>query len=46
MENDNSLLYACWINNIELIKEKLKQVKASQLKKSTRETVLHFMRRL
>ncbi|MCD8177348.1 MAG: ankyrin repeat domain-containing protein [Tannerellaceae bacterium] len=38
MENDNSLLYACWINDIELIKEKLKQVKASQLKKSTRET--------
>lgn len=46
MENDNSLLYACWINNIELIKEKLKQVKASQLKKVQGRQVLHFMRRL
>lgn len=38
MENDNSLLYACWINDIELIKERLKTVKASHLKQSTQET--------
>ncbi|GAA0077049.1 hypothetical protein UT300005_14270 [Clostridium sp. CTA-5] len=38
MENDNSLLYACWINDIELIKEKLVDVKPSQLKKSIQET--------
>ena len=34
MENDNSLLYACWINDIEIIKEKLVDVKPAQLKKS------------
>lgn len=38
MEKDNSLLYACYINDIELIKERLNNVKTSQLKKSTRET--------
>lgn len=38
MENDNSLLYACWVNDIELIKEKLKSVKPSHFKKSTTET--------
>lgn len=38
MEKDNSLLYACWINDIGLIKEKLKSVKPSHFKKSTIET--------
>ena len=43
MEKENSLLYACWINDIELIKEKLKSVKPSHFKKSTIEagTPLH-----
>ena len=38
MEKEDSLLYACWINDIELIKEKLKSVKPSHFKKSTIET--------
>jgi ankyrin repeat protein len=35
MKKDNSLLYACFINDTELVKERLQSVKPSQLKKST-----------
>lgn len=38
MEKDNSLLYACWLNDITLIKERLEGVKPTQLKKTTQET--------
>lgn len=43
MEDDKSLLYACVINDLHLIKERLQNVKLAQLKKSTREhgTPLH-----
>jgi ankyrin repeat protein len=38
MKDDKSLLYACVMNNLGLIKERLIDVKPAQLKKSTRET--------
>ncbi|AHG22919.1 hypothetical protein Z042_19300 [Chania multitudinisentens RB-25] len=38
MEDDKSLLYACVINDLSLIKERLKNAKPAQLKKSTQET--------
>lgn len=38
MEKDNSLLYACYINDIDLIKERIVCVTSAQLKKSTIET--------
>jgi ankyrin repeat protein len=38
MQDDKSLLYACVINNLDLIKERLVDVKPAQLKKSTQET--------
>lgn len=43
MKDDKSLLYACYINNVELVKERLQNVKPTQLKKSTIEmgTPLH-----
>lgn len=43
MEDDKSLLYACVINDLHLIKARLENVKPAQLKKSTQEhgTPLH-----
>ena len=38
MKDDNSLLYACVINDLVLIKQRLVEVKPAQLKKSTQET--------
>lgn len=38
MQDDKSLLYACVINDLDLIKERLNGVKPAQLKKSTQET--------
>lgn len=38
MEKDNSLLYACYINDMDLIKERIIGVTPAQLKKSTIET--------
>lgn len=38
MTDDNSLLYACVINDLALINERLINVKPAQLKKSTQET--------
>ena len=38
MEKDNSLLYACYINDINLIKERISGVTPAQLKKTTVET--------
>lgn len=38
MEKDNSLLYACYINDMNLIKERIVGVTSAQLKKSTIET--------
>ena len=38
MNDDKSLLYACVINDLALIKERLINVKPAQLKKSTQET--------
>ena len=35
MEKDNSLLYACYINDMDLIKERIVGVTSAQLKKST-----------
>ncbi|CAI1752203.1 Ribulose-5-phosphate 4-epimerase and related epimerases and aldolases [Serratia fonticola] len=38
MKDDKSLLYACAMNDLGLIKERLKNAKSAQLKKSTKET--------
>ena len=38
MTDDNSLLYACVINDLDLIKQRLVNVKPAQLRKSTQET--------
>ncbi|MHC6202476.1 ankyrin repeat domain-containing protein [Breznakiellaceae bacterium SP9] len=38
MQDDKSLLYACVINDMDLIKERLNNVSPAQLKKSTMET--------
>lgn len=38
MEDDKSLLYACAVNDLELIKARLQNVKPAQLKKSSQET--------
>ncbi len=43
MKDDKSLLYACYINDIKLVKERLQNIKPTQLKKSSIEmgTPLH-----
>lgn len=38
MDDDKSLLYACAINDLDLIKQRLKNAKSAQLKKSSQET--------
>jgi Ankyrin repeat. len=43
MNDDKSLLYACYINDVKLVKERIENVNPTQLKKSTIEmgTPLH-----
>jgi len=43
MNDDKSLLYACYINDVKLVKERMENVNPTQLKKSTIEmgTPLH-----